>query len=103
MHKHLPTMYIIGAGNNLLSVGDTMIIEAYVGLYGNSTLGHGNAMDKDVAIYGRIEADKFGAGDNPTGHFCMPYCPAPSDLDDVPAVREAKSKYKVKNEIYYYE
>ncbi len=59
-------------------------------------------MSDKVYIYGRIEADKFAGGNNPTGGFCMPYCPSPNKKVGGDEFSEAKTKYHVANVAYYY-
>ena len=97
-----PCIYVIGTGSNQFDIGDCMTIEAYVGLYGNSTLDLVSGLNSKVPIYGRIEANNYGTIDNPTGQFCMPYCPAPGQVNNQPNERRAETKYKVVNIIYYY-
>ncbi len=97
-----PSFYIFGTGNNSLKVGDSCIFEAYIGLYGNSYFKQRNDIDSKIAIYGRIEANAFPNGDNPTGHFQMPYCPAPGEIDEEPDERAAKTKFEIAQIIYYY-
>lgn len=97
-----PCIYVIGVKNNKFDIGDCMTIEAYVGLYGNSTLDLVSGLNSRIPIYGRIEADRFGTHDNPTGDFMMPYCPSPSEINSKPNERRAETKYKVVNIIYYY-
>jgi hypothetical protein len=97
-----PNFYIFGTGNNDFKVGDSVILEAYIGLYGNSYFKQRNDIDSKIAIYGRIEANAFPNGDNPTGHFQMPYCPAPGETDEEPDERAAVTKFEITQIIYYY-
>ena len=97
-----PSFYIFGTGSNDFKVGDSCIFEAYIGLYGNSYFKQRNDIASKVAIYGRIEADAFPNGDNPTGDFQMPYCPAPGEVDEEPDERAAKTKFEIAQIIYYY-
>ena len=113
--ENRPAIFIYGVGNNLLQIGDSTIMEAYVGLYNNSAFGiregtANYAKDKNnpfyIPIYGRIEATAFsngGDGDHPIGNVQMPYCPQPRADDNLPPKRTAGSKYKVYDVIYYYE
>lgn len=103
-----PSVFIYGVDNNILACGKSVILEAYMGLYGNSGFGPLN-VDAKVDIYGRIECGRtatytnFVAGnDNPVGNFCMPYCPQPVSDNSLPKQRIAKSKYSVLDVIYYY-
>lgn len=97
-----PSFYIFGTSNTSLTVGDSVILEAYIGLYGNSYFKQRNDIDSRIAIYGRIEANAFPNGDNPTGHFQMPYCPAPGETNEEPDERAAKTKFEIAQIIYYY-
>ncbi len=97
-----PSIYIFGTGSNKFKVGDSCTFEAYIGLYGTSTFEQRNDIDSRVAIYGRIEADTFANGDNPTGHFQMPYCPAPGESGSDPDSRPAETKFEIVQIIYYY-
>ena len=113
--ENRPAMFIYGVGDNLLQLGDSTILEAYVGLYNESAFGiregtanydPGKANPRYIPIYGRIEATNFsnGAdGDHPLGNVQMPYCPQPRADDNLPPLRTAGSKYKVYDVIYYYE
>ena len=97
-----PSFYIFGTGSNNFTVGDCVILEGYLGLYGNSYFKQRNDIDSKIAIYGRIEANAFPNGDNPTGHFQMPYCPAPGETNEEPDERAAKTKFEIAQIIYYY-
>ncbi|MBR4431310.1 MAG: hypothetical protein IKS75_08450 [Clostridiales bacterium] len=97
-----PSFYIFGTSGNDFKVGDSCIFEAYIGLYGGSYFKQRNDIASKIAIYGRIEADAFPNGDNPTGDFQMPYCPAPGEIDEEPDERAAKTKFEVAQIIYYY-
>ena len=97
-----PSFYIFGTSGTSLTVGDSVILEAYIGLYGNSYFKQRNDIDSKIAIYGRIEANAFPNGDNPTGHFQMPYCPAPGETNEEPDERAAKTKFDIAQIIYYY-
>ena len=98
-----PSFYIFATSNSAFGVGDSVILEAYIGLYGNSGFTQLNDISTKIAIYGRIEADYFKkAGDNPTGHFQMPYCPAPGGLEEDPEMSAAKTKFEIAQIIYYY-
>ena len=103
-----PSVFLYGVNNNILACGPNVILEAYMGLYGNSGFGPLN-VDARVDIYGRIECGRtatytnFVAGyDNPVGNFSMPYCPQPVSDNSLPKQRIAKSKYSVLDVIYYY-
>lgn len=101
-----PSIFIFGSNCNF-QIGDNMVVEAYVGLYEDSTWAQNNNISNNqenkIAIYGRIEADQFANGDNPTGYLQMPYCPAPGLTDPLPAQRPAVTKYHVINVVYYYD
>ena len=97
-----PSFYIFGTSGTSITVGDSVILEACIGLYGNSYFKQRNDIDSKIAIYGRIEANAFPNGDNPTGHFQMPYCPAPGETNEEPDERAAKTKFDIAQIIYYY-
>ena len=97
-----PCIFIYGTGGNVFKVGSAGTYEAYIGLYGGSNFEKHNYMSDKVYIYGRIEADKFAGGNNPTGGFCMPYCPSPNKKVGGDEFSEAKTKYHVANVAYYY-
>ena len=100
-------MFIYGAGNNKLKCENSSIVEAYVGLYGNSCFGIAESVSTIIPIYGRVEANYFengdAGGDHPLGEVLMPYCPKPKTDDTKPPKRTAGSKYSVFDMIYYYE
>jgi len=103
-----PSIYVLGYGSDGSTtdfrVGDSCTLEAYIGLYGpGAQFSQRNDIASRISIYGRIEASTFANGDNPTGDFQMPYCPAPGNADDQPDCRRAETKYKVSDIIYYYE
>ena len=100
--KVKPSIYIFGTGNNEFKVGDSCTFEAYIGLYEGSYFMQRNDIASKINIYGRIETDSFKNGDNPTGDFCMPYCPAPGDSNDEPDERAAVTKFQIADIIYYY-
>ena len=108
-----PAMFIYGVGNNVICLGKSVTIEAYIGLYGGSCFGPIDGSGDFQQIYGRIECEEFHtykqdasfaiAGyDNPVGEFAMPYCPQPTSDDTMPKKRIAKSKYSVADITYYY-
>ncbi len=108
-----PAMFIYGVGNNVICLGKSVTIEAYIGLYGGSCFGPIDGSGDSQQIYGRIECEEFHtykqegtfaiAGyDNPVGDFAMPYCPQPTSEDTMPKQRIAKSKYSVADITYYY-
>ena len=97
-----PCIFVYGTGSNVFKVGSAGTYEAYIGLYGGSNFEKHNYMSDKVYIYGRIEADKFAGGNNPTGGFCMPYCPSPNKTGEGADLTEAKTKYHVANVAYYY-
>ncbi len=97
-----PCIYVYGTGNNSFKVGGGSTFEAYIGLYGNSSFEKCDYMSNMVYIYGRIEANTFKGGNNPTGGFCMPYCPSPNTSSGEDEFTEAKTKYHVANVAYYY-
>ena len=117
-NKVRPAMFIFGVGNNVLCLGKSVTIEAYIGLYGGSSFGPIDGSGDKQTIYGRIECQEFhtydneekfiakvatGNNSNPVGDFCMPYCPQPVKDTTIPKQRLAKSKYSVVDIIYYYE
>ncbi|MCR5060765.1 MAG: hypothetical protein K6A80_07020 [Saccharofermentans sp.] len=105
-----PSMYILGAGHNTLTLGDTAgggaFCEAYVGLY-NTVYDKTEAHTSVVRInhnvlyfYGRIEATKITQDTNVNG-FAIPYCAslgAAESHDPKPAI----SDFKIVDMIYYY-
>ena len=98
-----PSFYILASDSSEFGVGDSVILEAYIGLYGNSGFTQAKDIASTIAIYGRIEADYFkDKADNPTGNFQMPYCPAPGSLDEDPEMSAAKTKFEIAQIIYYY-
>jgi hypothetical protein len=113
--ENRPAMFIYGVGGNLFQLGDSTMLEAYVGLYNESSFGiregtanyaKDKAYPRYIPIYGRIEATGFSNGDDgdhPLGNVQMPYCPQPKADDNLPPKRTAGSKYKVYDVIYYYE
>lgn len=103
--KVKPVIYIYGAGRNEFNANSSATVEAYIGLYGDGQFGgETNMLDGGYPtfIYGRIEANKFKMG-NSNGGYCMPYCPGPNEGNKKPDQREAESKYKTINIIYYYQ
>ncbi len=113
-NKVRPTIFLYGVGDNLISLGKSVTIEAYMGLYGTSALGPINTGGDHQQIYGRIEADSLRTFNNttpfgddtpnqPVGEFAMPYCPQPLSNNTKPKQRIAKSKYHVADIIYYYD
>ncbi len=102
-----PTVYMFGAGNNILQIGDRNMIEAYIGLYGSgSTFGFNNCNQESVPIYiyGRIETNNYGISGSTgsPGGLCMPYCPQPGGVEESEKQTGlAKSKYSVADLIYY--
>ena len=108
-----PAMFIYGVKNNVICLGKSVTLEAYIGLYGGSCFGPIDGASECQQIYGRIECQEFHtykqdasfaiAGyDNPVGDFAMPYCPQPTSEDTMPKKRIAKSKYSVADITYYY-
>ncbi|MBR3143261.1 MAG: hypothetical protein IKF09_08970 [Clostridiales bacterium] len=102
--EHKPCAYVYGTGNDFLGIGRGMMFEAYIGMYGNSIvqklpMGTGA---KKIVVYGRIETDGFGGGDNSEGNFQMPYCPAPTAISSEEDYSIATTMYEVTNIIYYY-
>ncbi len=102
-----PAMFIYGVGGNTLKMGDSCILEAYIGMYGGSKFGVAEGTSTILPIYGRIEVDSFengdAGGDHPIGKVQMPYCPQPKQDDSKPVKRTAGSKYSVYDIIYYYD
>ena len=107
-------MFIYGVGNNVVCLGKSVNIEAYMGLYGSSSFGPIDGSGDHQQIYGRIECQQFhtykqegqfvvAGSDNPVGDFSMPYCPQPISASNIPKQRLAKSKYSVADIIYYYD
>ena len=88
-------------------MGDSCMLEAYIGLYGGSKFGVAEGTSTILPIYGRIEVDSFengdSGGDHPIGQVQMPYCPQPKADDSKPVKRTAGSKYSVSDIIYYYD
>jgi len=112
-NKVRPTVFIYGVGNNIINVGGSVTIEAYIGLYGGGAMGPINTGGDHQQIYGRIECDSMRTFSNstpfaddaqqqPVGEFAMPYCPQPLTNSTKPKQRIAKSKYKVVDVIYFY-
>lgn len=112
-NKVRPTVFLYGVGSNLISLGASVTIEAYIGLYGTGAIGPINTGCDHQQIYGRIEADSLRTFNNttpfgddtpnqPVGEFAMPYCPQPLSNNTKPKQRIAKSKYHVADIIYYY-
>ena len=95
-----PAIYIFGVGNNIMSIGNANIIEAYIGLYSNGKIESPSNGTKATQIYGRIEANKIELKTG--GFWCMPYCPPPAKTSKLPSIRPAESKYKVVDLVYYY-
>jgi hypothetical protein len=109
-----PAMFIYGVGNNVICLGKSVNIEAYIGLYGNSSFGPIDGSGDHQQLYGRIECQSFhtykqegqfvvAGSDNPVGDFSMPYCPQPISASNIPKQRLAVSKYSVADIIYYYD
>ena len=123
-NKVRPSMFIYGVGDNVICLGKSVTIEAYIGLYGGSSFGPIDGSGERQTIYGRIECEAFHTfantawdtgtyddvgksvsnptQDHPVGDFCMPYCPQPSTTSSMPQQRIAKSKYSVEDITYYY-
>lgn len=98
-----PNIFIYGVKNNKVTFGNDNIIEAYIGLYdvSTSTSGFYSASNGAHAyIYGRLEGRRITNGT--ADSYCMPYCPAPANTNNLPDERVAVTKYKVSNIIYYY-
>ena len=98
-----PNIYIYGVKNNTVTFGNDNIVEAYVGLYdgANDNSGFYSASNgAQCAIYGRLEGRRITNGTADV--YLMPYCPAPSESNELPDERPAKTKYKVANITYYY-
>lgn len=103
-----PNLFIYGVKGNDFRVSFGTILEAYVGIFGGGSFGVSDTKKdngKIIPIYGRIMASKLsnGAGNNPCGDLCMPYCPQPGNANGVNPVRPAVSKYHVTDVIYYYD
>jgi hypothetical protein len=105
-----PNMYILGAGDNDFTLGDTggggAFCEAYVGLY-NETYDKTDANTSRFIwnhnvnyVYARIEAQVVQACSNTNG-ACIPYC-AGIDGNEDHSPRPAGTQYEIEDIIYYY-
>lgn len=100
-----PCIFVYGTNGNSIRTGPNAMLEAYIGLYGNtSRFWFSNDSDEPVYLYGRIEAKNYGKPGytGAPGALTMPYCPQPGNNDDgTKKTGYARSVYSVADLQYY--
>jgi len=102
--KQKPSIYVLGAGKNNVTMNTGAVFEGYMGLFNpTTTVGQSNfyLYNNSEYVYGRLMIDGFDSNTD-GGSLNMPYCPGPNTSGSKPDIELYEFGYNVVSVDYYY-
>ena len=102
--KQKPSIYVLGAGSNNVTMNTGAVFEGYMGLFNpTTTIGQSNfyLYNNSEYVYGRLMIDGFDSNTD-GGSLNMPYCPGPNTSGSKPDIELYEFGYNVVSVDYYY-
>lgn len=102
--KQKPSIYVLGAGSNNVTMNTGAVFEGYMGLFNpTTTIGQSNfyLYNNSEYVYGRLMIDGFDSNTD-GGSLNMPYCPGPNTSGSKPDIELYEFGYNVISVDYYY-
>ena len=102
--KQKPSIYVLGAGSNDVTMNTGAVFEGYMGLFNpTTTVGQSNfyLYNNSEYVYGRLMIDGFDSNTD-GGSLNMPYCPGPNTNGSKPDIEMYEFGYNVVSVDYYY-
>lgn len=102
--KQKPSIYVLGAGSNDVTMNTGAVFEGYMGLFNpTTTVGQSNfyLYNNSEYVYGRLMIDGFDSNTD-GGSLNMPYCPGPNTSGSKPDIELYEFGYNVVSVDYYY-
>lgn len=97
-----PSVYIFGASGNTVRMEQHAVVDAYIGLFGESSSGNAGTVifANEPYFYGRVTATTLSYANGTPAH--VPYCPSPDANVSNSDYSIVYSEYSIEEFEYYY-